>query len=114
MLQNAEEENVLIVDAGDMNPDHATLITSDFLKWINGGCLSEQATIIELPDLCDIVLIKTPSGGVKDLLEIKRILGIDISAGDLLKASKNPPFILVNRFPSVRQKNSSSSWGLLL
>lgn len=104
MLQDTVEENVFVVDAGEMNPNHATVITSDFFNWINGGCLSEQPTILEPPDLCDIVLIKMPSGGLKDLLTIKRVFGIDISAVDLLKGSRNLPFILVKKFPNGKAK----------
>lgn len=104
MLQDAEEKNVFVVDSGDMNPDHATVITSDFLNWISGGCLSEQPTIVEPPDLCDIVLIKAPSAGLKDLLKIKRALGIDISTTDLLEGSRNLPFILVKKFPNGKAK----------
>lgn len=106
MLQNAEENVVLVIDSGVMNPTHATIITSDFSKWVNSGCLSEteQNTVIESPDTCNIVLAKTPNEGLKDLIRIKSVLGIEISTADLLKGSKNPPYILIERFPYGKAK----------
>ncbi len=93
MLQNEKETEVLIVDSGDMDPSHATVITSDIIEWVNSGCIireSEQKTISEPPDTCNIVLAKPLDGGLKDLIKIKNILGIEISTADLLKGSKNP------------------------
>ncbi|UKJ43910.1 SMI1/KNR4 family protein [Lysinibacillus sp. ACHW1.5] len=37
----AEDYRVLAVDSGDMNPEHATLITSDLSKWLQEGCQYE-------------------------------------------------------------------------
>ncbi|WP_438298530.1 SMI1/KNR4 family protein [Sporosarcina sp. FA15] len=106
MLRGAKEKEVVVVDSGDMNPNHATAITSDFSKWVNSGCSSEkvQKSIVEPLDACDILLIKTPSGGLKDLVKIKSVLGADVSTSDLLKGSKNPPFILMENFPHGKAK----------
>ena len=41
MLQDADEKEVLVIGSGDMNPSHANLVTSDFTKWVNSGCLNE-------------------------------------------------------------------------
>lgn len=45
-----------------MNPNHANLVTTDFTKWLNSSCLNEidQKTSIELPDTCNILLVKPP------------------------------------------------------
>ncbi|PGE13305.1 1,3-beta-glucan synthase regulator [Bacillus toyonensis] len=106
MAQHAKEKEVLVIGSGDMNPSHATVITSDFKKWVNSGCISEieQKTINKSSDICNIVLVKTPSEGLKDLIKIKNILGLEISAIDLLKGSKNLPYILVERFPYGKAK----------
>ncbi|MEC1552058.1 SMI1/KNR4 family protein [Bacillus haynesii] len=107
MLQNEKETEVLIVDSGDMDPSHATVITSDFIEWVNSGCIireSEQKIISEPPDTCNIVLAKPIDGGLKDLIKIKNILGIEISTADLLKGSKNPPYLLMERFPYGKAK----------
>lgn len=84
MAQHAEEKEVVVIDSGDMNPNHATVITADFKKWVNSGCVSEieQKAIHKSSDICNIVLVKTPSEGLKDLIRIKNILGLEISAID--------------------------------
>ncbi|MCC3289228.1 SMI1/KNR4 family protein, partial [Bacillus cereus] len=91
MAQNAEEKEVVVIDSGDMNPSHATVITAYFKKWVNSGCVSEieQKAIHKSSDICNIVLVKTPSEGLTDLIRIKNILGLEISVIDLLKGSKN-------------------------
>ncbi|MED1383653.1 1,3-beta-glucan synthase regulator [Bacillus mycoides] len=106
MAQHAEEKEVVVIDSGDMNPSHATVITADFKKWVNSGCVGEieQKTIHKSSDICNIVLVKTPSEGLKDLIRIKNVLGLEIAAVDLLKGSKNLPYILVERFPYGKAK----------
>lgn len=106
MLQGADVKEVLVVDSGDMNPNHATVITLDFSEWVNAGCLNEtiQKIAVEFPDTCNIVLVETPNEGLKDLIKIKSALAIDIPTGDLLKGSKNLPFTLVKAFPYGKAK----------
>ncbi|KFM95588.1 SMI1-KNR4 cell-wall family protein [Bacillus clarus] len=106
MLQGADAKEVLVVDSGDMDSNHATVITLDFSEWVNTGCLNEkiQKIEVEFPDTCNIVLVETPNGGLKDLVKIKSVLAIDISTGDLLKGSKNLPFTLVKKFPYGKTK----------
>ena len=74
---------------------------------MNSGCVSEieQKTIHKSSDICNIVLVKTPSEDLKDLIRIKNVLELEISAIDLLKGSKNLPYI-VERFPYGKAKNS--------
>ncbi|MEH7673127.1 SMI1/KNR4 family protein [Bacillus pumilus] len=36
-----EEKKVWIVDAGVMDPQHAELLTDNFLKWVSEGCIIE-------------------------------------------------------------------------
>ena len=64
---------MLIVDSGVMDPSYADIISSDFIKWKNSGCSGEevQNTIAEHPDTCNIVLTRSPSGGLKDLVNFK-------------------------------------------
>lgn len=113
MLQDADEKKVLVIDCGDMNPNHANLVTSDFTKWVNSGCLNEidQKTSFDFPDTCNILIVKSPNEGLKDLIKIKNVLGVEISAADLLKGSKNPPFILVERFPYGKAKKLIENLG---
>lgn len=111
MLQGCEEKAVFVVGAGDMNPNHATIVTTDFLNWVNDGCLSEQSEIVEQPDVCAIILVKMPDGGLKDVLKIKNVLGIAISTADLVKGSRNLPFTLIKRFPTGKAKKLLAQLG---
>lgn len=113
MLQDTDEKEVLVIDSGDMNPSHANLVTSDFTKWVNSGCLNEIELKIsmEIPNTCNILLVKPPNEGLKDLIKIKNVLGVEISTADLLKGSKNPPFILVERFPYGKAKKLMKKLG---
>lgn len=54
--------------------------------------------IYKLFDICNIVLVKIFSEGLKDLIRIKNILGFEIFVIDLLKGLKNFFYILVERF----------------
>lgn len=102
--QNTKE--VLVVDCGDMNPDHAAIITSDFSKWVNEGFIgmTENNLLVDIPDSCKVVLVTAPREGVKDLVKIKSVLGIEISPGELLKASKHPPYTLIESYPYGKAK----------
>ncbi|PES25856.1 SMI1/KNR4 family protein [Bacillus cereus] len=106
MSQGADVRAVRAVDSGDMNLNHATVVTLDFIDWVNTGCLNQKIQIIkeEIPDTCNIVLIEIPNGGLKDLVKIKSVLALDISTGELLKGLKNLPFTLVKGAPYGKAK----------
>ncbi|WP_102273755.1 SMI1/KNR4 family protein [Cytobacillus massiliigabonensis] len=102
MHQGDEEKRVLIVDSGDMTPEHADLVTSDFTQWVKNGFLiktdeTEDSGSTSLN--CKIVLIDMPNGGLKDLLKIKSVFGLKMTAADLLKGSRNLPFIVAEEYP---------------
>ncbi|MFZ5353500.1 MAG: SMI1/KNR4 family protein [Bacillota bacterium] len=102
MKQHIESKGVIIVDSGYMNPIGAEEITCDLLSWIAYGCIVKSCNknnLQILPDTCDLVLTSMPRNGTKDLLQIKNVIGIEMSIGKLLKGSKNLPFVLVKDFP---------------
>ncbi|MEC1525640.1 SMI1/KNR4 family protein [Neobacillus niacini] len=107
MPQGEEEKKVLISDSGDMTPEHFELVTSDFTIWVKSGFLINIDKIKEegsWSNNCKIVLIESPDGGLKDLLKIKSVFGLTISAADLLKGSKNLPYIIEEEFPYGKAK----------
>ncbi|EJQ15473.1 1,3-beta-glucan synthase regulator (plasmid) [Bacillus cereus] len=106
MSQGADVREVRAVDSGDMNPNHATIVTLDIIEWVNTGCLNQKIQKIkdEIPDTCNIVLIEIPNGGLKDLVKIKSVLALNISTGELLKGTKNLPFTLVKGAPYGKAK----------
>jgi hypothetical protein len=101
MYTKQNEKEVLAVDCGDMNPNHAVMITPDFSKWVNDGFIgsTENNLVATTPDSCKIVLVTAPREGLKGLVKIKGVLGIEISPGELLKASKHPPYTLIESYP---------------
>ncbi|RVT57214.1 SMI1/KNR4 family protein [Niallia taxi] len=102
MHQGDNETRVLIVPGGDKVHEHAHLLTSDFTQWVQSGFLinlDETEDDVNWSKNCEVVLIDTIDGGLKDLLKIKRYFRLDIAAADLLKGSKNLPFIIVKGFP---------------
>ncbi|EPR11641.1 SMI1/KNR4 family protein [Ruminiclostridium papyrosolvens] len=106
MEADRASKEVIAVDSGYMNPkDEPEVITNDLSEWISTGCsirTSETEEIRSYIELHNIILEKMPVGGTKDLLVIKKILEIDISIGELLKCSKQPPFILVRNVPYAK------------
>lgn len=109
---NSKESEIFIVDAGYMNPRQATVITTNLIEWVNSGCIVKDNIVLsEIPNTCNIVLVKQPSGGLKELLRIKQSLGIDISTAEILKGSKNLPFILVENFPYGKAKKTIEKIG---
>lgn len=107
MSQGEGKKSVLIVDSGDMTIEHSNLVTSDINQWIKSGFLieiDETVDNINSSKYCKVVLTDTPDGGLKDLLKIKNVFGLNITAADLLKGSKNLPFILVDEFPYGKAK----------
>lgn len=101
MSKNIDAKELFAVDSGYMDPEGATLVTSDFTKWVADGCrINEPGSKVQsYPDTCDVILVASPAGGSKDLLTIKNTLGLDMPIGELLKGSKNLPFLLMKGAP---------------
>ncbi len=99
MKSDIAAKEVIAVDSGYMNPeDEPEVITSNFEEWISEGCIiTELITegVKSYIELHNIILVRAPLGGTKDLLTIKKILQTDISIGELLKGSKQPPVVIM-------------------
>ncbi|WP_010503574.1 SMI1/KNR4 family protein [Paenibacillus elgii] len=103
MAEELGATELLAVDSGDMNPDNATMITSDFIQWLSSGCRHAGQDFVNdkqsFTQLHDIILINKPSNDIKDVLQIKKILGVNMSTSELLKGVKTPPFVLIRGVP---------------
>lgn len=113
MELNVEESKIFVLDCGDMNPQNATIIATDFNSWIDSGCVSkfEEVELDDPIETCSIVLTASPIGGLKDLVNIKNVLHLKISTFDLLKCSKTLPCELVNEYPYYQAKRQIESLG---
>lgn len=70
-----------------------------FEDWFNGGCLIPQKvdnSNTESDKNGNIYLVKLPSNGIKDLVKIKQIFGMDVAISELLKMSKTLPCKLMS------------------
>ncbi|MCG3087960.1 SMI1/KNR4 family protein [Sporosarcina sp. MB25] len=115
MRQELGAMEVLLVGAGDMNPKNATVISPDLIEWITSGfpLPFDMDVLVDVPDTCRIVLIKMPDEGLKGLLQIKTTLGLATSTADLLKGSKQLPFVLVDNFPYGKAKKLIEELGVM-
>lgn len=81
------------------------------------GCVSELEELDDSIESCNIVLTASPIGGLKDLVKIKNVLHLKISAFDLLKYSKTISCELVKEYPyykAIRQIKSLGEIGQVL
>jgi hypothetical protein len=46
--------------------------------------------------------MQAPAGGAKDLLTMKKVLETDISIGELLQGSKQPPCVVMRNVPYAK------------
>jgi hypothetical protein len=102
----SDKEEILIVDSGDMTPDHAELISTNLIQWVLNGLRIElkETSKIDWSENCRIVVVNIQDGGLKDLIKMKAILGINISTSELLKMSKSLPFVLTQEIPYGKAK----------
>lgn len=110
LLMPAEENatQLLQVDCGVMNPEYATLVTTNFEKWINEGAVNIDLIeeIKTKEQLYDLVLVEQPKGGAQDLKKIQECFNIKAGLFDLLKGSKKLPFTMMKNISrDVAKKN---------
>lgn len=110
MSANENSTELLQVDAGVMNPEFASLVSDDFLKWINNGAINidllEEEDVAENKQLCNLILVHPLRGGATDLRKIQEVFNIKKGLFDLLKGSKQLPFVLMKDIPvDVAKKN---------
>ncbi|ACL76729.1 SMI1/KNR4 family protein [Ruminiclostridium cellulolyticum] len=111
MLANEESTQLLQVDCGVMNPEYATLVTTDFSEWINEGAKSFDLIeeIKNKEQLYNLVLVEQPKGGAQDLKKIQECYSIKTGLFDLLKGSKKLPFTMMKNISlNVAKKNLES------
>jgi hypothetical protein len=106
LMSLGDEEKILIVDSGDMTPDHAELISTNLIQWATNGLRIDlkETSNIDWSESCKIVVVNIQDGGLKDLFKIKAILGINMPSSELLKMSKSLPFVLTQEVPYGKAK----------
>lgn len=98
--EDDSKKEILAVGCGDMNPLNAKIISPSLCKWLENNCdladINQENGSKVNSEKYSILLIENPKGGLKDLVKIKNTINIELSSAELLKASKNIPFILIS------------------
>ncbi|WP_231130298.1 hypothetical protein [Bacillus thuringiensis] len=86
-----------------MDPNYATTVSENFIQWINDGaididCVDEEQEVFK-EKLCNLILVSPPVGGAMDLKKIQEVFIIKKGLFDLLKGSKQLPFVLMKDIP---------------
>ncbi|MEO3943975.1 hypothetical protein [Gorillibacterium sp. CAU 1737] len=110
MPAHDDSTELLQVDAGVMNPQFASVVNKDFTNWINNGALNIDLEDVEVEtdneQLCDLILVHPLREGTLDLKKIQEVFAIKKGLFDLLKGSKQLPFVLMKDIPiEVARKN---------
>ena len=98
---SSPETKVFVVDQGSLSPEYFEIVAESFDGWIAKGCPldSEISRSQEFPDKVDVYLECVPPGGLKDLLFIKRELGIDKSVSELKALLESIPACIMKAVP---------------
>lgn len=103
MAANESATDLIQVDAGVMDSTYATVVSENFVKWINDGAIDveflDEEQEIYKEKLCNLILISPPIGGAMDLKKIQEVFNIKKGLFDLLKGSKQLPFVLMKDIP---------------
>ncbi|MBD8035076.1 SMI1/KNR4 family protein [Solibacillus merdavium] len=124
LMSAAEGSSQLLqVDAGVMNPEYATIVSEDFVTWINNGAINIDLLEEEEEDddddesineeMCELILVHPLKGGATDLKKIQDVFNIKKGLFDLLKGSKQLPFVLMKDIPFVLAKKNLKELGEL-
>lgn len=110
MAAHDDSTELLQVDAGVMDPQFASVVSTDFTSWINNGSINIDLIDVEEEadngQLCDLILVHPLRGGVSDLKKIQEVFQIKKGLFDLLKGSKQLPFVLMKDIPvGAAEKN---------
>lgn len=113
ILMRTNVEEVLIVDSGAMTPEHASLLSTSLSEWMKSGFKinSEIKLNIDWSENCKVVIVEIRDGGFKDLIRIKGKLGLTIPTSELLRKSKNLPFVLTEDIPHGKVKKTIDGLG---
>ncbi|MEG0384344.1 SMI1/KNR4 family protein [Solibacillus cecembensis] len=115
MRQEPNKVEILIVDSGDMNPKNASLISTDIIQWIKSGLNinTNEKTDVNWSYNCKVVVVNTLDGGIKDLIRIKSIFGLNIPTSELIKGLKSLPYVLIEEYPYGKAKKLIEKLGNL-
>ena len=84
ILKKNSDSKVYWCDAGSMREEDLELVHEDFREWVSEGCpLPEEENENTIPLIGDIWIVQQPPGGLKELFEIKKLLGQSWGASEM-------------------------------
>jgi len=90
------------LDAGALGSAEPHAVASSFRDWRSQGCpLPSDDTEDDLPLKGDLWLVAAPPGGLKDLLELKNVLRINVSLGQLKTHLQSIPCVIARGIACV-------------
>lgn len=98
---SADEPVIYGVDQGALSSKWLTPLSGSLEQWLQDACpaaIEESSTETE-PNTVDVYLECLPPGGVRDLLFIKRELGIEQSISDIKNNLANVPVCILKEVP---------------
>lgn len=98
-LKLSTSSAVYFVDSGALGAVIPSMANSSLETWANVGFPLQVSTGEESPDFGDLYLVAIPAEGVKSLLGIKDVLGINLSLLDMNRGTQSLPFLLAARVP---------------
>lgn len=103
VMKDSSSSAVVVTDSGDMDPADFRALDSDAIAWVERGCPfnvpAAPGSGIPAHSLVDVLLVHPLPNGVKDLVVIRRELGVDRSIGELKQGMSQLPFVLLSRVP---------------
>ncbi len=97
VLLGPGDGQIRLTDAGDLDPEGATVLAENLMEWLRGGL--QLPPDPEPPSLVDVYLERPPRE-LRSLVRIREELRLDASTAELLDAGRNPPRPLLTGVPA--------------
>ena len=111
MAAKREAREVKQAGVGDLN-DRA-VVHMDVVAWVAEGCPLEDEDEEDWSRLVDLVLTQRPPGGLKQLINIRAELGIELGPQQLKSAMASTPVCLLRNVPYGQYRGKLEKLGAL-
>lgn len=101
LLRLDYSDGVYICGHGALGSVELEPLSPSFKTWFDEGCPLPEEEERKLPLCGDLWLIGVPAGGLKDLLRLKNLLGLQNNLGELKQKLTQTPCLLAESIPPV-------------
>ncbi|MCF0124979.1 MAG: SMI1/KNR4 family protein [Clostridia bacterium] len=112
-LQSNNPEKIIAVGISDMNPSNGCFVANNLQEWLENNCevIQGNRNKIEYGEFYRIILVESLDNGVKDIVQIKKILNLNISSAELLNHTKMLPTVLIDNISGPKAEALLSKLG---